>query len=89
LPKVFSNKKFDKIVSIEMIEAVGREFLQEYFDICHQMLHPTRGIMVFQCITMPETRYDTYCKGSDFIQQYIFPGGHCPSVTELGISTRY
>jgi cyclopropane-fatty-acyl-phospholipid synthase len=47
------------------------------------MLNADHGIMAFQCITMPESRYATYCKSADFIQRYIFPGGHCPSVTAL------
>lgn len=83
LPELFPNKRFDKIISIEMIEAVGPEFLTTYFQVCHQMLHPEHGIMAFQCITMPESRYESYKAGVDFIQRYIFPGGHCPSVTAL------
>ena len=68
---------------VEMIEAVGPEFLNTYFQVCNQLLHPVHGIMVFQCITMPEERYESYCRGADFIQTYIFPGGHCPSLTRL------
>ncbi|KAI3642268.1 hypothetical protein MP228_011823 [Amoeboaphelidium protococcarum] len=83
LPKVFPLHSFNKIVSIEMIEAVGPQFLNTYFQVVNQMLDQRDGVMVFQCITMPETRYDAYCKGVDFIQKYIFPGGHCPSVTAL------
>jgi cyclopropane-fatty-acyl-phospholipid synthase len=83
LPELFPNKRFDKIVSIEMIEAVGPEFLATYFQLCDRMLHPNHGIMAFQCITMPDSRYAGYKTGVDFIQRYIFPGGHCPSVSSL------
>jgi cyclopropane-fatty-acyl-phospholipid synthase len=74
---------YDKVVSIEMLEAVGREFLTTYFACIDQLLRPEGGIAVFQCITMPETRYDGYTKGEDFIRKYIFPGGHLPTVTQL------
>ncbi|KAL7752193.1 hypothetical protein RI367_002238 [Sorochytrium milnesiophthora] len=83
LPQQFPGFKFDKIVSIEMVEAVGREYLSTYFEVCHQMLHPKHGIMVFQAITIPETRYEQYGKKVDFIQKHIFPGGFLPSITAL------
>lgn len=74
---------YDKVVSIEMIEAVGREFLPTYFECVHKLLKPDGGIAVFQCITMPESRYEAYSKGEDFIRKYIFPGGHLPTVSQL------
>jgi cyclopropane-fatty-acyl-phospholipid synthase len=74
---------YDKIVSIEILEAVGREFLATYFACIDKLLRPEGGIAVFQCITMPETRYEDYTKGEDFIRNYIFPGGHLPTVTQL------
>jgi cyclopropane-fatty-acyl-phospholipid synthase len=74
---------YDKVVSIEMIEAVGREFLTTYFECIHKLLKPDGGIAVFQCITMPESRYEAYAKGEDFIRRYIFPGGHLPTVSQL------
>ncbi|KAL9127348.1 MAG: hypothetical protein Q9217_003762 [Psora testacea] len=74
---------YDKVVSIEMLEAVGREFLNTYFECIHKLLKPDGGIAVFQCITMPEGRYETYSKGEDFIRKYIFPGGHLPTVSQL------
>ena len=77
---------YDKVVSIEMLEAVGREFLATYFGCVDKMLKPEGGIAVFQCITMPETRYEAYAKGEDFIQKYIFPGGHLPTVSLLADS---
>ncbi|KAF2083273.1 cyclopropane-fatty-acyl-phospholipid synthase [Saccharata proteae CBS 121410] len=74
---------YDKIVSIEMLEAVGREFLVTYFECVDRLLKKDGGIAVFQCITMPESRYEAYAKGDDFIRKYIFPGGHLPSVSQL------
>lgn len=74
---------YDKLVSIEMLEAVGREFLKTYFECVHKLLKPQGGVAVFQCITMPEARYDAYAKGEDFIRKYIFPGGHLPTVSQL------
>lgn len=76
-------KKFDKVVSIEMLEAVGKEYLDTYFEVIHRVLKADGGIAVFQCITMPETRSDSYAKGNDFIRKYIFPGGYLPSHTQL------
>lgn len=74
---------YDKVVSIEMLEAVGREYLDTYFNCVHRLLKPDGGIGVFQCITMPETRYEGYSKGEDFIRKYIFPGGHLPTISQL------
>lgn len=74
---------YDKLVSIEMLEAVGREFLDIYFGCVNRLLKPQGGIAVFQCITMPEARYAAYSKGEDFIRKYIFPGGHLPTVSQL------
>ena len=74
---------YDKVISIEMLEAVGREYLEVYFHCIHRLLKPQGGIAVFQCITMPENRYEAYSKGEDFIQKYIFPGGHLPTVSQL------
>ncbi|CAB4380415.1 unnamed protein product [Rhizophagus irregularis] len=78
-----ASHQFDKIISIEMIEAVGYEYLQTYFECCDKFLNEKNGVGVFQVITMPETRYDRYCKEVDFIRKYIFPGCHVPSVTTL------
>ncbi len=74
---------YDKVVSIEMLEAVGREYLNTYFNCIDRLLKPHGGIGVFQCITMPENRYEAYSKGEDFIRKYIFPGGHLPTVSQL------
>ena len=66
-------KPYDKIVSIEMIEAVGREFLETYFAKVNDFLKEEGGIAVFQVITMPETRYERYCKEVDFIRKWVEP----------------
>jgi cyclopropane-fatty-acyl-phospholipid synthase len=74
--------KYDKLVSIEMIEAVGHKYLPTYFKKCASLLKPD-GQMLIQAITMPDQRYDRYLKTSDFIQQYIFPGSCVPSFTAI------
>ncbi|ROV95219.1 hypothetical protein VMCG_08544 [Cytospora schulzeri] len=74
---------FDKIVSIEMIEHVGHEFLDAYFECVDRYLKRDGGIGYFQCITIPETRYERYRRSEDFIKKYIFPGGHLPTVSGL------
>jgi cyclopropane-fatty-acyl-phospholipid synthase len=74
--------KFDKLVSIEMIEAVGQEFLETFFSCCSNFLR-NDGIMALQVITMNDQIYDQYLKTVDFIRRYIFPGGSVPSVTGL------
>lgn len=74
--------QFDKLVSIEMIEAVGAEFLDDYFKQCGRLLKPG-GRFVLQGIVMPEQRYESYRRSVDFIQKYIFPGGFLPSVSAI------
>ncbi|KAI6831025.1 cyclopropane-fatty-acyl-phospholipid synthase [Hortaea werneckii] len=76
-------EKFDKVVSIEMLEAVGAEYLDTYFRCIDRLLKSEGGVAVFQCITMPESRYEGYRTSDDFIRRYIFPGGHLPTVTQL------
>lgn len=71
--------QFDKLVSIEMVEAVGYRFLDEYFRQCGRLLRPD-GSLVLQAIAMPERGYGQYLKSVDFIQRYIFPGGCLPSL---------
>ncbi|KAL1911348.1 hypothetical protein Sste5344_002728 [Sporothrix stenoceras] len=75
-------RTYDKIISIEMLEAVGQEYLATYFRCIHNLLKKD-GIAVFQCITMPEGRHAAYSKSEDFINHYIFPGGYLPSTTQL------
>ncbi|OAL45294.1 cyclopropane-fatty-acyl-phospholipid synthase [Pyrenochaeta sp. DS3sAY3a] len=74
---------FDKIVSIEMLEAVGQAYLKTYFQCIDKLLKKEGGVACFQCITMPDARYEAYAKSDDFIRRYIFPGGHLPAVSEL------
>ncbi|TKY85280.1 hypothetical protein EX895_006360 [Sporisorium graminicola] len=75
--------RFDRVCSIEMLEAVGIEFLPTYFGCVDRVLKRQGGVAVFQCITMPESRAEAYYKGVDFIRKWIFPGGVLPSVTSL------
>ncbi|WP_337843418.1 cyclopropane-fatty-acyl-phospholipid synthase family protein [Rheinheimera sp.] len=74
--------QYDKLVSIEMIEAVGEEFMPGFFSQCNSLLKPG-GKMVLQSITIADQRFAYYRDNVDFIQRYIFPGGFLPSVTEL------
>lgn len=74
--------QFDKLVSIEMIEAVGQGYLPNYLRCCQALLKPG-GIMALQAITIEDQRVDYYAHNVDFIQKYIFPGGFLPSVTYL------
>ncbi|RMY27279.1 hypothetical protein D0865_16053 [Hortaea werneckii] len=82
-PGATDREKFDKVVSIEMLEAVGAEYLETYFRCIDRLLKSEGGVAVFQCITMPESRYEGYRNSDDFIRRYIFPGGHLPTVTQL------
>jgi cyclopropane-fatty-acyl-phospholipid synthase len=70
---------FDKIVSIEMLEAVGHEFLEGYFKKCNDLLKKD-GILAIQVIICPDSRYDSLRNGVDWIQKHIFPGSLLPSV---------
>jgi cyclopropane-fatty-acyl-phospholipid synthase len=74
--------QYDKVISIEMIEAVGHEYLGTYFNAIDRALKPN-GIAVLQAITIPDQRYDAYRQNSDWIQQYIFPGAVVPSLTAM------
>ena len=73
---------FDRIVSIEMLEAVGHRYLDTYFTQVDRLL-AADGLAGVQVITIPEQRYDTYRRRPDFIQRYIFPGGHLPSLEAM------
>jgi cyclopropane-fatty-acyl-phospholipid synthase len=73
---------YDKLVSIEMIEAVGREFYGSFFQKCGELLND-RGTFLMQAIIIPENRAAAYWKSVDFIQRYIFPGGCLPSLSAL------
>jgi len=73
---------YDKLVSIEMIEAVGHEFLETYYKKCASLLKPG-GRMAIQAITIGEEEFDRYRGSTDFIQRYVFPGGCLPSPGSL------
>lgn len=81
--------KYDRVVSIEMIEAVGHDYLSIYFEHINNFLKDD-GLAVIQAITMPDKHYAEYIKKTDFIQQYIFPGAHLPSIGHMSeiVSTK-
>ena len=74
--------QFDRIVSIEMLEAVGHEYFGAFFRACDRLLKPD-GLVVLQVITIPDQRYDMYRRATDWTQKHIFPGGVLPSLTAL------
>lgn len=74
--------QYDKLVSIEMIEAVGHRFLPTYFKQCAHLLK-SNGLMLLQAITIREQRYEQAKTSVDFIQRYIFPGGALPCVQKM------
>jgi len=74
--------QYDKLVSIEMIEAVGEEYLDTYFAKCASLLKPN-GLMVLQAITIVDQRYKQYVREVDFIKRYVFPGGCLPSISRM------
>ncbi|MDH5347810.1 MAG: cyclopropane-fatty-acyl-phospholipid synthase family protein [Nitrospira sp.] len=80
LPKL--GVQFDKLVSIEMIEAVGHEYYSTFFKICSRMLR-SHGLALIQGITIDEQFYERAKRSVDFIQRYIFPGSCIPSVSAL------
>ncbi len=73
---------YDGVASIEMFEAVGEKYWPTYFDVLHARLKPGRHATL-QIITVQDKRFETYRKGVDFIQKYIFPGGMLPSPSAL------
>lgn len=79
--------QFDKLVSIEMIEAVGPQFLDSYFRQISTLLKPD-GLALVQAINMPEQRYERALRNVDFIQRYIFPGSFIPSFGAILTSVR-
>lgn len=74
--------RFDKLVSIEMIEAVGHQFLGTFFKTCSRLLKP-EGIMALQAITITDQRYHQHVRDVDFIKRYIFPGSCLTAVTNI------
>ncbi|GAB2227538.1 hypothetical protein Droror1_Dr00009360 [Drosera rotundifolia] len=74
--------KYDRIISCEMLEAVGHEFMEEFLHRCDSLL-AENGLLVLQFISIPDERYDEYRNSSDFIREYIFPGGCLPSLSRV------
>ncbi len=75
-------QRFDKLVSIEMIEAVGHQYFETFFAVCSRMLKPN-GLMLIQGITIDEQIYERAKRSVDFIQHFMFPGSCIPSVSAL------
>ncbi len=74
--------QFDRLISIEMIEAVGAQYLNLFFRRCSELLKPD-GLMALQAITITDQAYRAAVKRVDFIKRYIFPGGFLPSVEAI------
>jgi cyclopropane-fatty-acyl-phospholipid synthase len=77
---------YDKLVSIEMIEAVGHQYLDTYFEKCTSLLAPN-GMAAIQAITVQDSWYDPRQRQVDFIKRYIFPGSFVPAISALTKST--
>ena len=79
---------YDRIVSVEMIEAVGHPYYEEYFRALGRLLKPD-GMCAIQAITIQDQQYDQAARSVDFIQRYVFPGSTIPSITRiLGAATK-
>ncbi len=74
--------EYDRLVSIEMIEAVGHANLPGFFHCCSERLRPD-GLMLLQVITTSDREYERYRRSVDFIQRYVFPGSLCPAASAL------
>jgi cyclopropane-fatty-acyl-phospholipid synthase len=74
--------RFDALVSVEMVEAVGHRYLDTYFAACSRLLAP-HGVMLLQAITLQDQFYERALRSVDFIQRYVFPGSFIPSVTAI------
>ncbi|MGE0755919.1 MAG: class I SAM-dependent methyltransferase [Pirellulaceae bacterium] len=74
--------QFDRLVSIEMVEAVGHEYLATYLEQCGRLLKPD-GFMLLQAIVIQDARYERHVRSVDFMRKYIFPGGCLPSISRL------
>ncbi|XP_042401966.1 uncharacterized protein LOC121991946 [Zingiber officinale] len=79
LPKIH---KYDRIISCETVEAVGHEFMDEFFSCCDSVLAED-GIFVLQFSSIPDQRYDEYRRSSDFLKEYMFPGLCVPSLSRI------
>lgn len=77
--------QYDKLVSIEMIEAIGHQYQDTYFAKCSDLLKPD-GLMLLQAITIADQRYQAALRSVDFIQRYIFPGSFIPAISSMAAS---
>jgi cyclopropane-fatty-acyl-phospholipid synthase len=78
---------YDKLVSIEMVEAVGHHYIDTFFEKCSSLLKPD-GLMLIQAITIKDQRYEFARDNPDFIKKYIFPGGFLPSISLMTQATK-
>ena len=76
---------YDKLASIEMIEAVGHQYYDDYFETCSRLLKPD-GLMLLQAITISDWAFERHKRSVDFIKSHIFPGSCIPSVTAISDS---
>ncbi|KAL5851723.1 hypothetical protein ACOSQ3_006841 [Xanthoceras sorbifolium] len=74
--------KYDRIISCGMLESVGHEYMEEFFGCCDSLLAED-GLLVLQFISIPDERYNEYRLSSDFIKEYIFPGGCLPCLSRV------
>ncbi|TXG72399.1 hypothetical protein EZV62_000978 [Acer yangbiense] len=82
LPKT---NKYDRIISCEMIEAVGHEFIEKFFGYCESLLAED-GLLVLQFTSVPDQHYNEHRLSPGFIKEYIFPGGCLPSLNRITIA---
>ena len=75
-------QRFDRLVSVEMIEAVGARYLGTFFDVCGRLLRPD-GLALIQAIVISDQAWERYRRSADFVQRHVFPGGCLPSITAL------
>jgi cyclopropane-fatty-acyl-phospholipid synthase len=87
LSEMTGGRTYDKLVSIEMIEAVGHDNQDEFFSTCDKLLKPG-GLMLLQAITITDQRYEAALSDVDFIQRYIFPGSFIPAISYMLQSVR-
>jgi cyclopropane-fatty-acyl-phospholipid synthase len=76
------NGQYDRIISVEMLEAVGKAYYPDFFRCCDRLLKPN-GMLILQTITIPDQRYEAYSKTTDWMRLFIFPGGLLPSLTTI------
>lgn len=75
-------QKYDRIIACEMIEAVGHEYMEDFFRCCESIL-ATNGLLVLQFISVPDDSYDEMRKSPGFMREYIFQGGNLPSLSRI------